>query len=317
MTQRDLCIALVTLNVYQNLLARNDPRCGYYANRWQELAQKPVHWYMTGIDWLIAWQFAEFFELEVDEACWKIYRRMLHRSHPCPISDEILEFSGTFQLNFCDQLRLACAIECGADVIVTQEPHQFARTAEEYWAVHQNGYFYLEVPMEPAEPDDPAVLKLGVFSVSSFLLNFDQIVEQDYLIPAPNHPVFSIQQLRVICDDENEAQMVLCAPNQHLFSVTMRGNSPFEAIQTAVDSIVDHCCAMPPRRLVRYHILATPLTGADSPVEVVVGVECQGLLFEKSARSANSMRAAADAYVKVINAICERLRLPIRCSQSP
>jgi hypothetical protein len=94
--------------------------------------------------------------------------------------------------------------------------------------------------------------------------------------------------------------------------VTAAGRTPIEAIQRAIDQAVDQWCDMPIRQLVRYWSRPSTLTGADSPVEIMVGVECGDLSFESSACSGNSIRAAADAYVKVINSICEYLKLKVR-----
>lgn len=87
---------------------------------------------------------------------------------------------------------------------------------------------------------------------------------------------------------------------------------PFEAIQRAIDQAVDEWYDAPMRHLVRFWIRPSILTGADSLVEMLVGVECGDLNFESSVCSGNSIRAAADAYVRVINSICDHLNLQVR-----
>ncbi len=309
-----VCTALVTANVFQNVLARHDPRSEYYTNLLQRLASHPVQWYTTFFDRGLALTFWELFggEAGVDEACRDAYWGLLNQVSPCPLGTSISELSGDLQIcNFCDALRLATAIDQGIDVIVTQEPQQFARTVVDSYRAQVDGYFYITLPTICADTGHEVDNHIGVFSVGAFLLNLDNIGRLPLIMPLPRSQALQIESLQMTVSDESEVTILLqgCADQR---AVTARGSTPFEAIQRAIDQAVDEWYDMPIRQLVRFWIKPSTLTGADSPVEIVVGVECSDLNFESSACSGNSIRAAADAYVKVINSICEHLDLRVR-----
>jgi hypothetical protein len=309
-----VCTALVTANVFQNVLARHDPRCEYYTNLLQRLASRPVQWYSTFFDRSLALTFWELFrgEVEVGEACQEAYWGLLNQVKACSFGTSISELSGDLQIgNFCDALRLATAIDYAVDVIVTQEPQQFARTVVDSYRAQVDGYFYITLPTICADTGREVNHPIGVFSVGAFLLNLDNIGHLPLVMQLPRSSAMRIESLQMTVSDQSEVTILLkgCADE---ITVTAAGRTPFEAIQQAIDQAIDEWYDMPMRQLVRFWIRPSTLTGADSPVEMVVGVECGDLNFESSACSGNCIRAAADAYVKVINSICEHLRLRVR-----
>ena len=313
MPRKILCTALLTANVFQNVLARHDPRCEYYTNLLRRLASRPVRCYTASFDWNLALNFWDQFKgVGVDEACQDAYWGLLNQVKACPIDRSVWELSGELQIgNFCDALRLATAIDQGVDVIVTQEPQQFARSVMDSYRAQVDGYFYITLPTVCADTGNELEHSIGVFSVGAFLLNLDSIGRLPLAMQLPRLQAFQIESLQMSVSDESEATILLqgCADEM---TVTATGRTPFEATQRAIDQAVDEWYDMPIRQLVRFWIRPSTLTGADSPVEIVVGVKCGGLDFESSSCSGNCIRAAADAYVKVINSICERLDLKVR-----
>jgi hypothetical protein len=309
-----ICTALLTANVFQNVLARHDPRCEYYTNLLQRLASRPVQWYTTSFDWNLARTSWEVFgrEVGVDEVCWDAYWGLFNQVKVAPFGKSIWELSGELQIgNFYDALRLATASDQNVDVIVTQEPQQFARSVVDSYRAQVDGYFYIALPTICADTGNEVEQYIGVFSVGAFLLNLDNLRQDPLAMQLPRSQAMQIENLQMTVSDESEVTILLqgCATQR---AVTARGTTPFEAIQRAIDQAVDEWYDMPTRHLVRFWIKPSTLTGADSPVEIVVGVECSDLNFESSACSGNSIRAAADAYVKVINLICEHLDLRVR-----
>ena len=309
-----ICTALVTANVFQNVLARHDPRCEYYTNLLQRLSSRPVQWYTTAFDRNLALTSWEEFgrEVGVDETCWDAYWGLFNQVKTCLFGSSICELLGELQIdNFCDALRLATAIDQGVDVIVTQEPQQFARSVMDSYRVQVDGYFYITLPTVCADTGNELEHYIGVFSVGAFLLNLDSIGRLPLAMQLPRSQALRIESLQMTVNDESEATIFLkgCADE---ITVTAVGRTPFEAIQRAIDHAVNEWYDMPIRQLVRFLIRPSTLTGADSPVEMVVGVECGDLHFESSSCSGNCIRAAADAYVKVINSICEHLDLKVR-----
>jgi len=264
----------------------------------------------------LAVTFWELFggEAGVDEACQDAYWGLLNQVKACPFDRSIWELSGELEIgNFCDALRLATAIDQGMDVIVTQEPQQFARSIVDIYRAQADGYFYITLPTVCADTGDEVNHYIGVFSVGAFLLNLDNIGRQPLAMQLPRSQAFQIESLQMTVGDESEVTILLkgCTDEIDEITVTAAGRTPFEAIQRAIDHAVDKWYDMPIRQLVRFWSRPSTLTGADSPVEIVVGVECGDFDFESSACSGNFIRAAADAYVKVINLICEHLRLRV------
>lgn len=314
MPQRVPCNVLVTLNVLQNSLARQHPCWRYYANLLGRLPAQPVRWYMTEIDYAWAFNCLEWFGSGIDVACQAAYLRILSLAKPIRCDEWILELAGDYAVNFCDGLRMACAVDHHLDVILTWEPHQFAQSVEERYRVQTQGYFYTNISTQELETGEQSSLAIGIYSVNAFLLHLDTLREHRQPQPQSSQ-LFRLETFELISGDDNVVRLALKNSSGALLEVTAHGNSPFDAIQRAVDQVVDQCFQIPTRYLSRFFITPAILPGADAPVEVVIGVECGELSFEQSACSGNSIRAAAEAYVKVINSIYEHLKLPIRDEQ--
>ncbi|MBF2029969.1 MAG: hypothetical protein IGS48_24990 [Oscillatoriales cyanobacterium C42_A2020_001] len=309
--------ALVTANVFQNALANRSVSRGYYANLLQRLSAQPVTWYMTEFDYALAIAFWDTFRLGGDAICQSAYVEMLHRiRHKCPIDSDILEGSNRYRINFCDALRIACARDRFLDCIVTWEPHQFARNAEEHNQVQINEYFQLPIRIEDAESQEMVTLKIGIFSVRAFLLQLqqDQLeeneIEERRLLRSRRLQRFRLMNFYLQTGEGNEVSVTLCDKVGRGLQGTAIGNSPVDALQKAIDQAVDQCIPLPTRYLSRWSVPPATLFGADSPVEVVVGVECEGISYEESASHSNVFQAAAEAYVQIINRICSDLRFP-------
>ncbi|WP_206754562.1 alpha-isopropylmalate synthase regulatory domain-containing protein [Leptolyngbya sp. FACHB-36] len=302
--------ALITLNVFQNSLAKQDPRWRYYVALLRRLSCQPVLWYMTAIDYCLAWIFWTVFELE-DELCQEAYLGMLRQVTPCPIDQHIWDESGYHPINFCDALRLACAIDRNVDAIVTWEPDQFAQTADEHQHVQSHRYFYKPMVAEGLEPDETLMLRLGVFSVAAFLLNFSGTGRRRFL-RSRWLQCFRLEALQFGCSgSEHQASITLCDPTGEYLTVNASGDSPFDAIQQAIDQVVDRYFEIPARQLSRFYVPQTPILGANATVEVVICIECGDQSIQKSASHSNMLRAAAEAYVKVINDLCRHPDMPI------
>jgi len=312
--------ALVTANVFQNALANRHVSRGYYANLLQRLSDQPVTWYMTQFDYALAVAFWDTFRLGGDAICQTAYVEMLRQiRHQCPIDNDILEGSSRYRINFCDALRVACARDRYLDCIVTWEPHQFAVTAEQHKQVQAYEFFQLPIRIEDAELGEMVTLKIGVFSVRAFLLHLQQDeLEFDELEELRQRRSlrsqwFTLQSFDLRTGDGiNAAAVMLCDGMEHHLCGNALGNSPIDALQKAIDQAVAQTVTLPVRYLSRWFVPPATLFGADSPVEVVVGVECEGLSFEENASHSNVFHAAAEAYVQVINRICndDDLRFP-------
>ncbi len=302
---------LVTLNVFQNSLTSHDPCWRYYANLLRSLSSRSVTWYMTKTDFEGARSYFVEFGAEIDETCQEVYLSLLSRVQVCHIDDRILEEAALYGLNFPDRIRLACAIDYNLEGIVTYEPQQFALTVEDVYRLQLDGYFPVCMISECLDAGFCVEKRLHIFSVASFLINLDETsIHLPYQLQSSE--VFQLKEFHIICENEiSEAAITLQVLDNLRLEATAIGKTPFEAIQLAIDSIVNHCVEMPARRLSSYSIPPATLSGAEAPVAVVICIECAGLYFEKSACSGNSIKAAANAYVKVVNAICDRLNLSL------
>lgn len=298
--------ALVTANVFQNVFkcapAEQDTYQDYYADLFRRLASAPVAWYMTAIDHHLAQTFWDIFRLRGPTTYQRAYYELLQRVKICSIDELILEESHYYyQLNFCDALRLACAVDHNLDGIVTWEPQLFVRTIEEQYQCESNCYFYINIPTESADPNDHPEFEIGVFSVGTFLMNLDRHGNL-CLSQSRRLQYFRLERLNLVCEDEHEAYVVLRDLRDERLEATARGSSPFDAIQKAVDHAVEQRFPIiPPRYLSRFFVPQATLFGADAPVEVVIRVECAGRSFQASASHSNVCWAATDAYIKAIN----------------
>lgn len=309
--------ALVTANVFQNALANRSVSREYYATLLQRLSAQPVTWYMTEFDYALAIAFWDTFRLVGDAICQAAYLGMLSQIRcKCPIDSDILAGSSRYQINFCDALRVACARDRFLDCIVTWEPHQFACNAEQHNQVQLNESFQLPIRIEDAETQEMVTLRLGVYSVRAFLLYLqqdpteDDELEERRLLRTRRSQCFRLQSFNLQTGDRNEVAVMLCDAMERCLCGSASGNSPVDALQKAVDQAIAQSLQLPVRYLSRWFVPPATLFGADSPVEVVVGVECEGFSYEESASHSNVFQAAAEAYVQVINRICCDLRFP-------
>lgn len=309
--------ALVTANVFQNALANRSISRGYYATLLQRLADQPITWYMTEFDYALAKAFWGTFRLGGDAICQAAYMEMLHRiKHTCPIDSDILEGSNRYRINFCDALRVACARDRFLDCIVTWEPHQFASNAEQHNQVRVHEFLQLPIRIEDAETQEMTTIKIGVYSVRAFLLHLQQdSFEENELgerrvLRNRRSQCFQLQNFHLSTGYGNEVAVTLYDAMGRCLCGNAFGNSPIDALQKAIDQAVDQTVTIPVRYLSRWFVPPATLFGADSPVEVVVGVECEGFSYEESASHSNVFQAAAEAYVQVVNRICCDLRFP-------
>lgn len=310
--------ALVTANVFQNALANRSVSRGYYATLLQRLAEQSITWYMTEFDYALALAFWDTFRLGGDVVCQTAYIEMLRQiRHRCPIDSDILEGSNRYRINFCDALRVACARDRFLDCIVTWEPHQFAYNAEQHNQVQINEFFQLPIRIEDAETQEMTTIKIGVFSVRAFLLHLqqdfleDNELEERRVLRSRLSQRFLLQNFHLQTGGDNhEVAVMLCDARGRCLCGNACGNSPIDALQKAIDQAVAQAVQLPTRYLSRWFVPPATLFGADSPVEVVVGVECEGFSYEESASHSNVFQAAAEAYVQVINRICCDLRFP-------
>lgn len=312
MYARGLTTALVTANVFHNALSQWDPWwTHYYTEMLCRLSEIAVNWYISELDFDLAFTFWDVYQLGGNQACREAYLSMLEKlqRRTCKINQTILEEASNHQTaNFFDAIRLACAVDRTVDVIVTWEPHQFAQTLEDHYRIHVDGYFYRAIPTEPGEPDHPETYTMGIFSVRAFLIHLDHLNQTNF--SAQNHPPgFSLEDFQVhsSASQHSEATVILLDPAASQLQATAAGSTAFDAIQRAIDQAIDSYCTLPPRSLNRFFVPASSrLQGADSPVEVVLGVECDGFTFEASASHNSMLQAAAEAYIKAINSIYRR-----------
>lgn len=307
MSQRVMCTALLGANVFQNVfkgvLARKTPLQEYYVDLIRRLAARPVEWHMTVYDYNLACSFLELFRLKRNDAYKAAYLDLLQLVKVCPIDEYILEETGYHQrLNFCDALRLACAIDRNLDAIVTWEPEMFVRTFNERHQFESNGHFSINLPTQSCEFAHKYESKnIAIFSVRAFLLNLDRRLRSRCLTQTQQ---FRLEDVWFCCGSENRACVILCDSIGRRLEAMAHGNSPIDAIQKAVDQVVEQCLpAIPPRHISYFFIPQATLSGADSPIEVVLQVECAGRSFQESSSHSSILRAATDAYIKVINRI--------------
>lgn len=313
MAKRVVCTALVTLNVFQNSLARHNSSWQYYANLLFRLPSLPVDWYMTRFDYDAARYCFACFGQGVEERCQEAYLSMLDRVKCCAIADSIHEESGNYQINFYDSLRLACAMDYNLDFIVTWEPHHYAQTAEDNLRVQVDRCLSIRRLGICVESGLTTETSVGVFSVEKFLLHLHELRDRP-MVPGPKLEPFSLTNFCFEThNDHNQVTVRLRVLDWATeVDATACGASPFEAIQRAIDQAIEPFVQIPLCQLRRFFIPPATLSGADAPVEVVITVEGGDLIVENSACSSNCVRAAADAYLKVINSVIDLLQIPVQ-----
>ena len=306
--------ALVALNVVQNCLISHDPCWQYFANLLRSLLARPVCFYITEYDLKTAQHYFNYViqsGYPVDEVCQEVYLGLLDRVKVCPVDRSIWEESAHHRLILADRIRLACALDYNLDAIVTYEPQSFALTPEHLYNFQINGYYAVADKTECGETGDHLLRTVEIFSVTSFLIYLDRVTNNKPLLKQ-SYESFCIQDFQLCCENAvSHATITLMNSIGVVLRASAIRSAPMDAIQTAIDQMVNQCVEMPVRHLIRYAIPLASLCNAESPVNVVICIECNGTYFEHSACSVNSIRAAADAYTKAINEICEYLSLPI------
>lgn len=298
--------ALITANVLQNGLSRNEDSSRYYTELLLTLSRQPVKWYISDLDWHLAFEMAQLYNLGGDRAWREAFdamRQVLTRSH---LSESILENSGFSGLNFFDAIRLAHAIEEWVDAIVTWEPNQFTANARDRDNIWQNGYFDRSFESGLADDDSPYTHAIRVFTPSAFLLELVRTDNSSEPVEESRTPyTFQLEHLTLHVSDDHQATVVVCGP-QGAVQETAVGTTPGDALYKAIDRCVDQCILLPRRHLVHCTVPGT-IGGTDSPIEVRIAIECDRRLFETSASHPNVIRAFGDAYINAINDICNQL----------
>jgi predicted nucleic acid-binding protein len=298
--------ALITANVLQNGLSRNEDSSRYYTDLLLRLSRQHIKWYISELDWHLAFDMAQLYNLGGDRAWQEAFNAMAQVVTLSPLSESVLEDSGFPGLNFYDAIRLAHAIDECVDAIVTWEPNLFTANARDRNTIWQDGYFDLTFESRLADDNSPHTHTIRVFSPSAFLLelvrtdNSSEPIEE-----SPTPCTFQLEHLTLHVSDDHHATVVVCGP-QGAVQEMATGLTPCDALYKAIDRCVDQCILLPSRRLVHYTVPGT-IGGANSPIEVKINIECDRRLFEASATHPNVIRAFGDAYINAINDICDRL----------
>ncbi|NJO48703.1 MAG: hypothetical protein HC840_03575 [Leptolyngbyaceae cyanobacterium RM2_2_4] len=293
--------ALITANVFQNGLSRCEESWRYYTVLLRRLAAKPVDWYISDLDFDLAFVLWHLYQFGGDQACRAAYEEMMQILRICKINESILENSKFYRLNFYDSLRLACSVDCCVDAIVTWEPNQFATSDRERSSIREKGYFYRNFNAEMADDQTRTTHSIGVFSVDAFLLHLHELETTTSSIrKAPS--VLQIESLEVQITRSIKATVTLQTFEGRQFRETTHGRTPCDALYKAIDRCVDRHIQLPERNLV-YFSMPDTIGGADAVVEVCIRVECGDAQFEASATNDNVLWAFGDAYVAAINSI--------------
>jgi hypothetical protein len=295
--------ALITANVFQNGLSRCEESWRYYTVLLRTLAAKPVDWYISDLDFDLAFMLWHLYQFGGDDACREAYAEMMQILKVCPINGSILNDSGFYRLNFYDAIRLACGVACCIDAIVTWEPNQFATSDKERSSIREKGYFYRNFAAEMADDQTQTTYSIGIFSVDAFLLHMDKLEANTSPEEAASRGL-RMEELEVHINRSIKATVALRTPKGRQLREAMRGRTPCEALYKAIDRCVDRHFKLPERNLI-YFSMPDTIGGADAVVEVSIRVECDGAQFEASATDDNVLRAFGEAYVAAINAIMQ------------
>ncbi|MBD0304070.1 MAG: hypothetical protein ICV85_18465, partial [Tolypothrix sp. T3-bin4] len=199
--------ALITANVFQNVfknvLTPQVPSGTYYVDLLRRLAVQPIRWYMTAFDYNLARSFLDIFRLRGDRSDWEPYLALLNQVRIIPVDEHILDEAVFYsQRNFCESLRLACAVAHYLEAIVTWEPYLFTRTASERQECTNNWYFFVRIPAESVEPaPESSPYRIGVFSVGAFLLFLDDADRQRFL-EGLRIQYFCLKECHLFCSAE-------------------------------------------------------------------------------------------------------------------
>jgi hypothetical protein len=294
--------ALITANVFQNGLSRCEESWRYYTVLLKKLAAKPVDWYISDLDFDLAFTLWHLYQFGGDEACRVAYEEMMQILRICPINGFTLENSSFYnRLNFYDSLRLACGVDCCVDAIVTWEPNQFATSDRERSSICETGYFYRSFNAEMADDETQTTHGIGIFSVDAFLLHLGEL-ESKTSPEQRTSKGLQIENLKVCINRSSKVSVELRTSEGQQLREIVQGRTPCDALYKAIDRCVDRHLNIPERNLI-YFSMPDTIGGADAVVEVSIQVECGGAQFEASATDDNVLRAFGEAYVTAINTI--------------
>ncbi|MBE9041208.1 hypothetical protein IQ235_10500 [Oscillatoriales cyanobacterium LEGE 11467] len=296
--------ALVTPNVFQNVLSGEDLNSGFYREMLDRMLSQPIQWYMTEPDYDWAFVFWDTFSSRLDRGLQEADFKFRSSVRTCRVTPSLLEDADTYRLlNFADAVRLSCAIDRNLDAIVTWEPHHFAQTESEKQSLQRSGYFPLKIESEDIETQISSFLDTGIFSPSSLL----KYLYRCHSPPSNRRQYFAIHQIQIRGGDENDsttAWTIVRDSQGNFLEATTCGTSPLDALQKSIDRCVDRSLRLPQREIYRIFCPDKLIYRADAPIDVVVSVRCGGLIFEASAINSSILRAASEAYLDTINSIC-------------
>ncbi|MBE9070632.1 hypothetical protein IQ260_28740 [Leptolyngbya cf. ectocarpi LEGE 11479] len=298
--------ALITANVFQNCLSRSYASRSYHTNILRRLIATPIEWYISDIDFDLAFTLRELYKLDVNSqesnsVCQEVRKNLRN----CRITSYVLEESQHYAINFYDALRLACAVEECVDYIVTWEPTSFVRNPHERRALEQQGFFDLTLDSEDADTSMHLPKTIGVFPPNRFwshLQNQTSREQPSRMTSCYIH--FESLSLQLGGGSFSQADIILRDQTGHRIKGGERGSTPCGATLKALDQAIDRCLHLPQRELINFSI--PPIIGGpDALVEVSLNIECAGQLFPASARHNSVYHACAEAYINAINEIAE------------
>ena len=296
--------ALVTPNVFHNVLLGEDLDCELYRTMLERLLSRSIQWYMTKPDYYWAFFFWDLFSSRLDRQLQDRYFDFRSSVRVCQVTPTVLEEVTQHRLlNFADALRLSCAIDRNLDAIVTWEPHHFTRTRAESEFLQRSGYFILKIESEEIDSQQSSFLETGIFSPSSLLTYLYRF----HSPPSHRRQYFTVDKIQISGGDEDSATTAWIALRDwegRRLEATASGMSPLAALQTAIDFCVDNAVRLPKREIYSMVCPAKLMCHADAPVEAIVRVRSGGIPFEASATNSSILRAASEAYIETINSMC-------------
>lgn len=298
--------ALITANVFQNCLSRSYASRSYHTNILRRLIATPIEWYISDIDFDLAFTLRELYKLDVNSqesnvVCQEVRTNL----HNCCITSYILEESQHYAINFYDALRLACAVEECVDYIVTWEPTSFVRNPHERKELEQQGFFNLNLDSEDADTGMRLPKTIGVFPPNRFWSHLQSQHNGEQPSKMTSCYIhFESLSLQLGGGSSSRADIILRDQTGHRIRGVERGATPCGATLKALDQAIDQCLYLPHRELINFSI--PPIIGGpDALVEVSLNIECAGQLFPASARHNSVYHACAEAYINAINEIAE------------
>ena len=312
--------ALITANVFHNSLPSIS--CGAdfpFLCLSQLNSLDNVKWYVTEVDYTSIWYFWTMFGNDRNNPLRASYLEMISKLNICHISNFIeQELKSPFYQyqSVADAIRLACAINQHVDAIVTWEANHFARSKEEKENARDGNRNYLNFQYicEYAEDQSFITQYLDIYSPRLFWLFAREPssgLGNNSIIHNTIH--FQINSLSVTGGEDggtSTARLEITDFHENTcISIAGNGTTLIAAIQNAIDSyldseIVQRRFSIPNRTISCFQIPGSNLESASSPIELLLGVECQGRSFRVISSSSSVIQAAANAYIQIINWIC-------------